>query len=131
MAKFSFSIPDELTRQLNALGNVDEIAPKMIDAGLPVVEDELVRRSKAHKDTGEMVSSIKSTKPQKTDSGYTGIVRPTGKDSKGVRNMEKMAYLEYGTSTQPSTPVLSPTIAATEDRVLDVMQQKFNEEIQK
>ena len=131
MAKFSFQISDDLTRQLNALGNVDEIAPKMIKAGLPIVENELTKRSAAHKETGEMIASIKAIKPKKTNSGHIGIVRPTGTDSKGVRNMEKMAYLEYGTSRQKSTPVIAPTIAATENQVHEAMQQKFNEEINK
>lgn len=131
MARFSFQISDDLTRQLNALENVDKIAPKMIEAGLPIVENELKNRSAAHKETGEMAASIKHTKPRKTDSGHIGVVRPTGTDSKGVRNMEKMAYLEYGTSKQPSTPVIAPAIVATENQVLEAMQQKFNEEINK
>lgn len=131
MAKFSFEIPDDLIRQLNALGNIDKIAPKMIQAGLPIVESELKRRSEGHRESGEMIDSIKSQKTQKTHYGHIGIVRPTGTDSSGVRNMEKMAYLEYGTSTQPSTPVITPTIAATENRVHEVMQRTFNEEIDK
>ena len=131
MAKFSVQIPDELTRQLNALSNIDGIAPKMIQAGQPIVEKELKRRSESHRETGEMAASIKSKKPQKTGSGHIGIVRPTGTDSNGVRNMEKMAYLEYGTSRQPSTPVIAPTIAATENQVYEIMQQTFNKEIGK
>ena len=52
-----------------------------------------------------MVASIKATGPKKTKSKIYDFVRPTGKDAKGVRNMEKLAYLEYGTSKQPATPV--------------------------
>ena len=129
MAKFFYTIPDELTRLLNSLGNIDDVAPKMIESGLPIVQDELVRRSEEHRDTGEMIASIKPTKTKKTDSGYVGVVRPTGKDSKGVRNMEKMAYLEYGTSVQPPTPVLTPAVASTEKKVVDTMQEVFNEEM--
>ena len=129
MAQFSFDIPDSLTRQLDALGDIDNIAPKMIRAGFPIVEKELTRRSAFHKRTGEMIASIEATEPRKTENGHIGIVRPTGKDSKGVRNMEKMAYLEYGTSHQKSTPVITPTIVATEDEVAEAMQEVFDEEV--
>lgn len=129
MAKFSFSIPDKLTAQLNKLGCIDEVAPKMINSGLPIVEKELVGRSEKHRETGAMAASVKPTEPKKNKYGYYGLVRPTGRDEKGVRNMAKMAYLEYGTSKQSATPVLSPAVAATENQVVNAMQNTFDKEM--
>ena len=130
MATFHFKIPDQLTKQLEKLANVDEIAPKMIDAGIPIVQGEMVRRADAHRRTGAMSGSIKPTKPKRTGSGHSAVVRPTGRDGRGTRNMEKMMYLEYGTSHQPSTPVIAPTVAATESSVIEAMQEVFNAEVE-
>lgn len=129
MAKFSFKIPDDLTRQLERLQNTDEIAPKMIDAGIPIVKDEMVRRADSHRRTGAMSGSIKPTQPKRTGSGHSAVVRPTGRDGRGTRNMEKMMYLEYGTSHQRATPVIVPTVAATESSVIEAMREVFNKEV--
>lgn len=131
MAQFSFDIPDSLTRQLSALENVDEIAPKVLNAGMDVLEPELKARAEQHKVTGEMAAYISRQPPKKTDGGHSILTRPRGTDSKGVRNMEKMAYLEYGTSHQRATPVIGPTIAASETKVVSAMEQVFNEEVGK
>ena len=56
-------------------------------------------------------------------------MRPTGRDEKGVRNMEKMVYMEYGTSKQEATPVLSPAVRKAEDPVTEKMQEVFNREV--
>lgn len=130
MAGFSFEIPDSLTKELEKLANVDEIAPKMIEAGIPIVKDELVRRADAHRRTGAMSGSIKPTQPKRTGSGHSAVVRPTGRDGRGTRNMEKMMYMEYGTSHQPSTPIIAPTVAATESSVIEAMQEVFNAEVE-
>ena len=53
-----------------------------------------------------MSRSIKPTKPKKNRWGHFIVIRPTGKDKKGVRNMEKLVYMEYGTSKQSPTPVI-------------------------
>lgn len=76
-----------------------------------------------------MAKSIKIKKPSKAKNGdwqiFTG---PTGTDKNGVRNMEKMAYLEYGVKAhkQPATPVITPAVEATHDKVVDDMQETFN-----
>ena len=57
------------------------------------------------------------------------MIRPTGTGRKGVRNMEKLAYMEYGTSHQRATPVIGPAIAASEGGVLEAMQEVFNREV--
>ena len=92
-----------------------------------------------------MVDSIKSTKAGKTRyGGYFAISRPTGYARTGwkyartkknagtkerLRNMEKLVYLEYGTSKQPATPVLTKAIKDSEPKVLRKMQEVFNREV--
>lgn len=130
MAQISFQIPDELTKQLERLENMDELAPKIIEAAVPIVQDEMVRRAGEHRRTGAMAGSIKPTRPKRTGSGHSAVVRPTGRDGRGTRNMEKMAYMEYGTSHQSATPVIAPTVAATESSVIEAMQEAFNAEVE-
>jgi hypothetical protein len=41
--------------------------------------------------------------------------------------MEKMAYLEYGTSKQSATPVITPAVGESEDPVCEAVQKKFDD----
>ena len=50
-----------------------------------------------------------------------------GKDRKGVRNNEKLAYLNYGTSKQGAKPVVGKAVKNAEGKCLEIMQEKFNE----
>lgn len=102
----------------------------MIDEAIPELLDNVKKETANHKQTGDMYNSIKATKAGKSQNGgYYATVRPTGKDSKGVRNMEKMVYLEYGTSAQPATPVLTKAIKDSENAVMEKMQEVFNRAI--
>ena len=134
MAQFSMDGVDDLIRQLDRLGDLDRIAPKMIEESLPILEDSLkgvVAEEVMHGyATGDMVQSIKKTKSLRNQYGYFGAVRPTGKDRKGVRNMEKLAYLHYGTSRQPARPVMEKAVFKVEEKVLAKMQEVYNREVE-
>ena len=129
MARFSFDIPDSLIHQLERLGTIDEVAPKMLKAGSYILYDEITARATDHYLTGDMTDSISPTEPVIKGLGHSIVIRPTGRDGNGVRNMEKMAYLEYGTSHQPSTPVITPAISACEDQVIETMTDIFEKEL--
>lgn len=129
MANFTVHISKELEMQLRGLENLDDVAGKMLDAGMDVLEKEVRQRAGKHVVSGEMVASIKRQPPKKTDGGHVAVIRPTGTGRKGVRNMEKLAYMEYGTSHQRATPVIGPAIAASEEPVLNAMQEVFNREV--
>lgn len=131
MAKFDFDIPDDFIKQLGKLADVDRIAPIMIDEAMPILEANLKKELVKHKRTGDMISSVKKTKAGKKNKGYFATVRPTGNDSKGVRNMEKLAHAEYGTSKQPPTPILTKAINDSKQPVLNKMQEVFDREVQK
>ena len=130
MASFSISGMDELLVKLNQLGRFDEIAPKMVKAGMEILQEEVVAEASKHKNTGAMVASIKPTGLMAGyGSGYYMCTRPTGRDKKGVRNMEKMVYLEYGVKGRPGVPVITAAVIKAEPKVVQAMQEVFTREI--
>jgi HK97 gp10 family phage protein len=129
MAKFDFQIPDDFIKQLGRLADVDRIAPQMLNEALPILERNVKSEVSKHVVSGDLLKSIKMSKAKKNKYGYYASVRPTGTDKKGVRNMEKMVYLEYGTSKQASKPTLTKAIKDSEKAVLDKMQEVFNREV--
>lgn len=130
MGKFELHGIDDFMEELSDL-DIDRIAPVMLEEAVPILEKEVRQAAGRHKDSGAMAESIKATKVGTNSYGHYISVRPTGVDSKGVRNMEKMAYLEYGTSTQEATPVLSPTVRKAEEPVINKLQEVFDREVDK
>ena len=128
MAKFEMEGMDDFMSGLSQI-DIDRIAPKMLEEAAPILEDKIKKRAAKHKDTGAMMESIKPTKPVNKDNQYRITVRPTGKDKKGTRNMEKAAYLEFGTNKQPATPILSPAVREAEEPAAEKMQDVFNREM--
>jgi HK97 gp10 family phage protein len=132
MGKFDFEISPEFIKQLGRLADVERIAPKMIDEAIPILLDNVKAETAQHKRTGDMYKSIKPTKAKKTKKGgYFASVRPTGTDKKGVRNMEKMVYLEYGTKKQSARPVLTKALKDSENAVMNKMEEVFKREVSK
>lgn len=129
MANFSMRGLEDLMEDIGLL-DADRIAPQMLEEAAPILERNVKKRTEKHKDTSDMVNSIKQSKVTKDKDGYHIAVRPTGKDRKGVRNMEKACYLEFGTSRQDATPVISPAVRESEDAVLEKMQEVFNREVE-
>ena len=129
MAKFETDIGiDELMTSLTSV-DIEALAPVALEQSAPIVQKKLIQLSEPHKRTGAMVKSIKAQKASKNKDGYSIFVGASGVDRKtGIRNMEKMAYLEFGVRehNQPATPVITPTIRATHDDVCDSMQETFN-----
>lgn len=120
---------DELIQDLGSIDG-EKMAYKMLEEATPVVEKAVKRHASAHKRTGDMHKSIKSTGvKQSKDGGLYTVVRPTGKDKKGVRNMDKAMYLEFGTSVQNATPIILPAVEETREIVLNKMQEAFDREM--
>ena len=130
MAEFDFEIPADFIKQLGKLADVDRIAPQMIDEAMPILERNVKAEVSKHVVSGDLLKSIKISKAKKTkNGGYYSSVRPTGTDKKGVRNMEKMVYLEYGTKKQPARPVLTKALRDSETAVLNKMEEVFKREV--
>lgn len=122
---------DDLEKELDKVADADMIACKAIDAAAPTLEKTLENEIKSvttqEYSTGDLAKSIKATKAKVNRYGCFAAVKPTGTDSKGVRNGEKMAYMEYGTSKQEPKPVLRKVINKSEKECLDIMQRKYDE----
>lgn len=132
MAQFDIHGFDDLMAELDSLGNFEEIAPKMLEEAVPILEKEVIRQAEKHWDSGDMVRSIKRTGASVfKNGGYYACVRPTGKDKKGVRNMEKMAWLEYGVKGRSGVPILTKAVLNVEQKVLDKMQEVYDREVDK
>lgn len=151
MAYFNFEISPEFLKQIGRLADVDRIAPKMLEEAVPIVEEKLRNAIKtSHSRTGDLYKSIQSFKPRKTKSGAWIIsAAPTGRANKLKRagkvykrsksgrktsgvalyNDDKLFYLEYGTSKQPATPVITKVVKDSEPAVLAKMQEVFNREV--
>jgi len=127
MGKFDFQFDQELTRQLERLGNYDNIAPLILNGAVPILKRSVKAECAKHKRTGDMIDSVKETTASKNKYGWYVVVRPTGKDRNGVRNMEKMAHAEFGTSKQPPTPILTKALNDVRDEVTEKMQELYNE----
>lgn len=130
MANLNITGFEDFIKQLERAGDLERIAPKMIEEALPILEAELKRAVQQEADrgyaTGEMVASIKPNKASRNQYGYFGVVRPTGKDKKGVRNMEKLAYLHYGTCKQAARPVVAKAVFHAKGKVLAKLQEVYS-----
>lgn len=133
MAQFDVHGFEGLLSELERLGRIDEIAPKMMNAGMEILQKEVVAEASKHEDTGEMVSSIKPTGiTMSTNGSYYMCTRPTGYDSRKrqrIRNMEKLVYLEYGVKGRPATPVIKTAVIRAEPGVVQAMRKVFEQEV--
>lgn len=122
---------EDMEKELSKNADAERIACEAIDAASPVLEktlkNEIENVVTEEYSTGELAKSIKATDAKVNGYGCFAAVKPTGTDSKGVRNGEKMAYMEYGTSKQTPKPVLRKAIGKSEKACLEAMQKKYDE----
>ena len=142
MASLDFDF-NGLDKEFAALDQTGEIAKEILSAAVKPLERALKRHCDKHKRTGKMSESIEATKVERYSNGaYFSFVRPTGKNTqyvdehgkvrkrkKPVRNMALLAYIEYGTSKQPKEPIIENAIRDSESQCTTIMQQKFDEYI--
>ncbi len=139
MAKFSVNGIDSLAADLKRLGQLDndELIADMLDAGAEIVADEwihgILEATKPDgRSTGDMVRSVAPTKGIKKIGGVSAKeIYPQGKDRKGVRNAEKAFILHYGKSGQAPTRFVDAAEEAAEDKAVSVMEDVFNNYLEK
>lgn len=147
MGQFEIHGFDEMLAELDRIGRFGDVAPKMLEEAAPILQEEVVRQAEPHKDTGEMVASIKPTGVMVGKSGsYYICVRPTGYASKKwkyarkkdggkggskrpVRNMEKLVWLELGVKGRSGTPILKTATLNAAPKVQKKLQEIFNREM--
>ena len=121
---------DLFENELKKYDAPDDIATKVIDTASPILVEtvkEMVKATTSSDSFGDLAESIQATDAKINGYGCFAAVRPTGKDRKGVRNGEKMAYREYGTSKQPAKPILKKAVRKSEKKCLEIMQKTFEE----
>ena len=119
MAKFKCDGLDLVISEFSSFAQQTFVKDALKQAA-PTVEKEMKRET-----------SVKTTGPKQVGSEWQVEIAPSGTDSKGVRNAEKLAYLEYGTSKQTATPVVAPVVARTEDRVVREIQTYIEKKLEK
>jgi HK97 gp10 family phage protein len=130
MPKFEVKGISELVAQLDRMGQLDTLAPKMLKEAAEPLQEEVIKQATPHWVTGSMVQSIKPSSVTHGKNGnYTIVVRPTGKDKKGVRNMAKACYLEFGAKGRPATPIITTAVLNAEPAVRERLQEVFNREV--
>lgn len=127
---------DKFTKGLSDLASdIDEVAKDCIDTATPTLVKALQNNINGAANrgyaTGRLARSIVPTKAKTNAYGNFAAVRPIGVDEKGVRNGEKLAYLEYGTSKQEAHPVMAKAIAQAEPQVKNIIQKRFDEHVKK
>lgn len=130
MAKWEVTFDNDFVKQLEKLENFDEIAEYLLNESSGPLEESLKREMAQHKDTGDMINKTKKL-VKKSKYGWFLLVRPTGKDKKGVRNMEKLVNLEFGNKHQKPTPIVTRAVKNAEKEVQSLMQRKFDEYVNK
>lgn len=123
------------------IGDIGNIANEMLNESAPEVVNAWKKNIRAAADrvdehgnpysTGALENSIEATEAKTNAYGHFVAARPTGKDARGTRNGEKMAYLEYGTPKQTAHPTMAKTVAETEKEVTEKMTKTFEQRIDK
>lgn len=134
MARCSITGFNELEKMLKKLQEPEKMAIKAVDAASPVLVRAMksaITSAVSDGSTGSLAASIESTNARQNEYGVFSAVRPTGTDSKGVRNGAKLAYLEYGVKShnQPPRPVRESAVAAAEGECIKIVQQMIESEV--
>ena len=122
--------------------DANRMAIKAVDAATPTLKESLKKRIKAaanRKDKkgrpyskGDLANSVISTKAKINQYGVFAAVLVRGKDRKGMRNAEKLAYLEYGVQgKQEPRPVLQKAVNDVEGKCISIMEDIIEEEVDK
>lgn len=134
---------EDVEEMLNKLANPYEMAEKAVNKAAPIVEKNLKtqirsaanRRDKYGKpySTGELEASIAATNARDNSLGVFAVVKPNETDKNGLRNAEKMGYLEYGVRShgQEPRPVRAAAVAQSENAVMQVMEEVIGAEVDK
>lgn len=144
MAELSFDFDEEFYKKLEKLENSEAIVEKMVNEAKPIVVAEMKNELSKHKRTFELANSVKPSKTKRKVNGSTQtVIRPTGKSTaviantgkrytrtESVRNMEKLASLEFGNSRgEKPTPIIEKVVESTKEKVFNKMTEVFDKEI--
>lgn len=141
MADLGFDIPDDYLKELTDT-DFDELAPKMLDEVLPILETSIKRQliSVIREGAGELAGSVSITKPKKTNTdAYIANTYIKGQSKNhyygganhnrkyAVSNALKAIWLNYGNAHQSPRPWLTPAVNSCQSEILEKMQKKWEE----
>lgn len=107
---------------------VNEAAPKAKKA----LQSSISSAANRGYATGELASAVTASDAKLNEYGVFSVVNAKGKDKKGVRNMEKLAYLEYGVpGRQAPRPVMEKARAMSEEECIQIMERVVDDEVEK
>lgn len=136
MANCTITGFDELEKMLRKLEHPEKMAIKAVDAASPVLVRAMQSAissatGNSGRGKGTLAGSISATSARQNELGVFSAIRPTGSDSKGVRNGAKLAYLEYGVRShnQPPRPVRAAAVAAAEGECLRIIENIIEQEV--
>jgi HK97 gp10 family phage protein len=135
-------MPDEFLQKLSRLGSrVDEIAPRVLDAGGAVVLDKVRANLQAvigtstkydSRATGELVSALGLSSARLDRDGNYNVHVGFAEPRKGGGSNAKIAnVIEYGKHGQPPRPFLKPAKTQSRKACTDAMIAKLEEELEK
>lgn len=141
MARANLTGFEELEKFLGELAKPGKMAAEAVDAAAPIAEKRLkaeIAKAANRRDargkpysTGELAASVGRTKTKDNSRGVYSVVMPMGTDKRGLRNAEKMAYLEYGVKSrgQAPHPVRQRTVNAVEAECRRAMEEAVCREV--
>ena len=137
MASITVNGFDEVIKILDKLSQkakVDEIAMKAVNEAKGIVANSMSNAISGSeygpRSTGSVAASIKPTEAKVNSYGVYSVARPTGRDSKGMRNGEKAAYLEYGTPNMAARPWRSKAVSNSEAKAKEIIEKVVTKEMQ-
>lgn len=131
---------EELEKELDAIGGIDGAAGDILRAAAVPLEAALKKQCAKHRRTGKMADSIKAGKVGKfKNGGYYVNVAPTGTSTeylddrdkkrtrkKPVRNVELLAYIEYGTKKQAKQPLIQNAVTEARAQCEAILQAEYD-----
>lgn len=137
MASITVNGFDEIIEKLDKLSQkakVDEIAMKAVNEAKGIVANSMSNAISGSeygpRSTGSVAASIEPTEAKVNSYGVYSVARPTGRDSKGMRNGEKAAYLEYGTHRMVARPWRSRAVSGVEGQAQKIMEEIVKAEME-
>lgn len=142
MAKVAFKMPEEFLLQLSKLeSKTDEIIPKVLEVGGEVVANKVKSNLQAmigngikeeSRSTGQLISALGvTTAKQDKEGNYNVKVGFSEPRRDGKSNAMIAGVLEYGKHGQSPKPFLKPAKSASKSACINVMKEKFEEEVNK
>lgn len=143
MASLNLDIPDDFMKDLLS-ASFDDIATNALEEVEPILKESIknsIQAAERGQSTGELVNSIKGTKPKKTKTdAYIVNVGPSGQSKTfynqksgsktrkyPVSNALKAIWLNYGNAHQAPRPWLTPAINNVQNVIMNKLQKIWEE----